>query len=428
MNTRHEVDADRGWRMIVRRFAALLAGETTARVIGFVIVLLLARRLGPTGFGVVTFGLTLVTWFSYVTDSGTEVLNVREIARRPDRFTHIAEHVLGLRLTLSAIAVPVFVGGVVLFARTDFTRDTLVLFALMLPAAALNLRWMVLGVGGSRAVALGLGLSRATVLVGVVFLVSGLGDLERVPVLEAAGGFVYAAVILWLVGGRPGRLRPRADLGIWRDTLKQSTPLMVNGFARAATVSFDILLIDIVLGPRDVGIYGVATRPAYFFAGAVGLFSMAFLSAFSATSDRDAAILKGRAQRWGVGSSVLIAACLCAGSVLIPFVFGSAYESAVPLLAVIAWRIPFGALAGIYGSVLLARDRQIDAMRNSVIVAVFVVVADLVAVLAFGLIGAAVVSVLSGVLAFLLNRRSVRRIAPELVDLSRAPAEGGVAK
>jgi len=66
------IDAQRSWRLIVRRSAALLAGEGVARIVGFLVVLLLARRLGPDGFGVLVLGLTLVAWFTFVVDSGTE--------------------------------------------------------------------------------------------------------------------------------------------------------------------------------------------------------------------------------------------------------------------------------------------------------------------------------------------------------------------
>ena len=414
MSDVQQVDAARGWRMVMRRFSALLAGEAGARVLGFVIVLVLATRLGPTGFGIVTFGITLVAWFSYVVDAGTEILNVREIARRPDRFRHISERVLGLRLVLSVLAAVLFVAGAWLLARSDVTRSTLVLFALLLPAGALNLRWMVLGVGGSRAIALGLVLSRFLVLTAVVLLVVDESDLKRVPVIEAVGALVYALVILWLVGGGLRRLRPRVDLPAWRDTLRQSMPLMVNGFARSAVVSFDIVLIELALGPKDVGIYSLASRHAFFITGAVGLFSMAFLSAFSATADDGAVALKGRAIRWAFSVSVVLAAALSVGSLIIPYVYGDEYERSVAVLAVIAWRIPLVVLASIYGTILVARDRQVDLMRNSIVVALFVVSADLVAVLVFGLLGAAVVSIVAGGLYYVLNARSVRRAAPEL--------------
>ena len=408
------IDAQRSWRLIVRRSAALLAGEGVARIIGFLVVLLLARRLGPDGFGVLVLGLTLVAWFTFVVDSGTELMNVRDIARRPDQFRQIAEQVLGLRLALSVLAVAVFVAGVELFARSDFTRDTVVLFALLLPAIALNLRWMVLGVGGSRAVATGNVVGRVVVLVGAVLLVADAHDIRRVPVLEAVAELTYAAIVLGFVGSRLGWLRPRADLRVWASTLRQSLPLMISGVSRAIIFSFDVIVIGIALGPHDLGIYGVASRPVAFAAGAVGLFSLSFLSAFSATAQRDAATLHGRALRTSVAFCVAFAAALTAAAPLVPFVFGKQYAASVAVLAIIAWRIPLVAFAGLYAAVLIAGDRQKTLMWNSIVAAPVVVCIDIAAVLVFGLLGVAVASIVAAALFLLLNHRSVVRTAPEL--------------
>src|SRR5436309_14712319 len=108
-----------GWRVLLRSFSTLAAGETIARLVGLATVLLLARRLGAAGFGIVTLGLTLVGWFGLAVDSGTELLNVRDVARRPNEFREIASRVLGLRLTISLAAAGVFALGVELLARSD---------------------------------------------------------------------------------------------------------------------------------------------------------------------------------------------------------------------------------------------------------------------------------------------------------------------
>ena len=308
--------------MLLRRTAALLAGETAARAIGFAVVVLLARRLGPSGFGVVTLGLTLVTFFAYIVDSGTELLNVREVARTPSRFREIAEQMLGLRLMLSVVAAVVFIAGVEIVAKSPFTRDTVVLFAIILPAIALNLRWMALGVGGSRAIAAGNIASRLVVLLGALLLVSDSADLKRVPFLEAAAELAYGLIVLGVVGGSVGVIRPRANLAVWRSTLRQSVPFTVGGVARAMMSTFDIIVISLVLGPRDVGIYGVAAKPALFAAGAVALFSLSFLSAFSATAVGEAALLHGRALRTSFLACVGMAAVLSAAAPLVPLVFG----------------------------------------------------------------------------------------------------------
>ena len=408
------VDAQRGWKMIGRRFAALFAGEGVARAVGFVLVLVLARRLQPDGFGVVTLGLTLVAWFTFVVDSGTELLTVRDIARTPDRFRQIADNVLGLRLALSLVAAVVFVVGVEVFARSVYTRDAVVLFALLLPAIALNLRWMVLGVGGSRGVAVGNVASRVLVLIGALLFVIDPSDVRRVPILETAGELLYALVILVYVSRRVGLIRPGFDFGAWRLTLRQSLPLMASGVARATIFSFDVIVVSLALGPHDLGIYGIALRPVDFAAGAVGLFSLSFLSAFTATTHEDAAALHGRALRVSVAACCALAFMLSLGSLLVPFVFGDEYVAAVPVLAILAWRIPFAALSGMYTSVLVARHRQRTLMWNAVVVVPAAVGLDLAAILLFGLIGAAVASIGVAALFAFVNYRSVARDHPEL--------------
>ena len=137
--------------------------------------------------------------------------------------------------------------------------------------------------------------SRGLVLIGALILVLDASDIRWVPLLEAGGELAYALVILgfaiWKLGW-PGR----APLpSYWWATLSGSLPLMISGVARATIFSVDIVIIDLALGPRKLGIYGVAIRPAAFAAGAVGLFSLSYLSALSATASEHVAALHGQA-------------------------------------------------------------------------------------------------------------------------------------
>src|SRR5215210_6420896 len=99
------------WRALVRCFGALAIGEVLAQLCGFVAIIVMARRLDPHGFGLVTLGTTLVVWFGLIADSGTEVLNIRDISRRPEHFKRLAEPVLGLRLVLSGAAILLLFGA-----------------------------------------------------------------------------------------------------------------------------------------------------------------------------------------------------------------------------------------------------------------------------------------------------------------------------
>jgi O-antigen/teichoic acid export membrane protein len=409
-----------GWRVLVRSFSTLAAGEAFARVAGLAAVLLLARRLGPAGFGVVTLGLTLIGWFGLVVDSGTELLNVREVARRPDQFREIASRVLGLRLALSLVAAAIFVVGVELFARSDAVRSVIVLFALALPGLALNLRWMVLGIHRARAIAIGNIAGRLVLLAGVAAFVGDVHHLRRVPLLEAGAEIAYGAIILGFVARSYGVLLPRVDLAAWWDTMRQSAPLMVNSVARAASYSFDVIVIELALGPRQLGFYGAGSKPVLFVTSALGLFAVAFLSSFSAQPAAAAEALFRRAVRASVAVCLPLAVLISASAVaIVPLVFGDAYRSAALVLAILAWKIPLSAFSVPYGSVLIARERQVVLMRNNLIGGCLTVVADLIAIPLFGLAGAACVGVGSGLTSSYLNYRSCvgRGFAPSLADV-----------
>src|SRR5205814_4016111 len=141
------------------------------------------------------------------------------IAGEPHRFRELADRVLGLRLVLSIAAAGVFVGAVELFARSGRVRDTVALFALVLPALALNIRWMVLGVRSAKAVAAGNVAARAVLALGILAFVHGSPDLRRVPFLELAAELTYAVVISAAVARHFGLARPRIDVAAWTATL-----------------------------------------------------------------------------------------------------------------------------------------------------------------------------------------------------------------
>ena len=400
------------WRVVLRSFATLLTGEAAARLLGLVAILVLARRLGPHDYGIVAFAIALVGWFGIVVDSGTETLTVRDIARDPSRFRHIAERVLGLRLAISVVATGAFVAGVELFAHGR-VRDTVVLFAVALPAIALNPRWMVLGIREARAIAVGNICARAVLAAGALLLVHSGADLRRVPFVQATSEVVYAATILAIVGRRFGLVRPRIDVPAWISTLRQSAPLFVNGVARAAYYSFDVIAVELLLGPKQAGIYSVGTKPALFFAGAFGLFSISFLSSFSAASAQapEAAreLMRHAVKLTSVVSFPLAGALSLAAVVIVPAAFGDSYRAATAVLAVAAWGIPLTGLGVPYSSVLIAAGRQADVMRNHVLAACVLIVADLILIPVVGIVGAAAVAAGSAGLGSWLNFRSCKR-------------------
>jgi O-antigen/teichoic acid export membrane protein len=154
------------------------------------------------------------------------------------------------------------------------------------------------------------------------------------------------------------------------------------------------------------------------------MFSLSLLASYSAASGDVALQLYRRAARSATAVAIVAAICLSLGaSLLVDAVYGDEFEPAATVLAILALRIPFMALSGVYSSVLIAGGGQVQLMQNNIAGAVVNVVGVLAAVKLAGIEGAAAVSVLSAVVILVLNVRSATRsgLVPGFHTAVRAP-------
>lgn len=399
--------AARGWRGVVRGFGILAGGETLARLLGFAAIVVMTRRLGPEGFGVVAVGTTLVAWTALVVDAGTEQRAVRDLSRAPERARSLAEPLLGLRIALALVLGACLAGGALGFGAGG-DSEALALFALALPAVALNPRFMAVALRASGGVAAGNVLGQIVLLVGVIVLV-GSGDVRTVPILVAAGEALYAAVVLAFLVPRVGALRPRVDVRGWWENLLAGRALLGTNAARAVVYSADLLLIALLLGDADAGHYGAAYKPVLFVSGAMGLFYVNFLAAHQEGTAEDRSGLATRALRTTpvVAGAVALAITLSAPFVT-TLVFGDGFAPAAAAMAVLAWTLPLQAANGVYANLLISAGRERVLLRSNGWGAAGNVLANLAVIPLLGIAGAAAVTVLTEAGIVAANRRAAR--------------------
>jgi len=399
------------WRQLVRSFATLAAGETAARLIGFIAVALMARRLGPGGFGIAVVGVTLVHSFRSVMDSGTEIMGVRDTSRTSHRFRELTEPVLGLRLALSLAASMLFALIALVIPGTADDRQALLMFALVLPMMGLNIRFMVLGVDAPKAVASGHVASQILLAVGVLIFVHDRKDLLLVPLLYAAAELLYASVVLASVARRSGVLRPRVEIDTWRRAVRSGLPLAITGLAGAVKYPLGLLLIAALLGAKDVGLFGAAYKPVMFFSTLLALLSISFLSYYSrSVGGEEHRELTRKTVTTAALVSIPLAMVISAGSATaMSLAFGPDYAGSATPFAILAWTLPLLAMSLPYANILIAGDKQGVFMRHNIAGAIVNVAATAGAVPLFGLAGAAGATVASSALVMVLNYRSAAR-------------------
>src|SRR5204863_9374526 len=103
------------------RRSAVRRGDTAAAV-RLLPAGLLARVLGPAGFGVWIFATAVITYLGMVVESGADTWGMREISKSVSRVRETLDAVIGFRLVVAAVAATLLVIAVQAFVATPDRR------------------------------------------------------------------------------------------------------------------------------------------------------------------------------------------------------------------------------------------------------------------------------------------------------------------
>lgn len=89
---------------IARNSGYLLFGRVATKIISFLILLYIARYLGPEDFGIFSFAFAFIYFFGFIPDMGVHNVLVREISKKPEDANILIGNATILKSILSLIA------------------------------------------------------------------------------------------------------------------------------------------------------------------------------------------------------------------------------------------------------------------------------------------------------------------------------------
>ena len=383
---------------IARNTVVLALAQAATMAVNLVLWAHLGRALGPDRFGVLGFGLALLSYFVLVVTLGFDAVGVREVARHPDRERQLVQTVLGFRLALGAMATLGFGLAVVWVAPDAIVRITLLVLGAQILARSVQLDWVyqgreqmgVVAVRNVSAAVVSAGLALALVRrpSDVVWAALALTAAQWVANLGLIGTYSRSDSFPW-----PGR-----DTRAWTRLLVPALPLAATAFAAQIYANVDKLMLAWLRTTTEVGYYEAAYKVyALAVVGSAVLYPAFYPALSAAFGDADAMRARSRAF-----SSALVAVGLpltAAGAVLAPqfidVLFDAEYAAATPAL-----RLLFGA-AGVtyislgFGAPLMAWHRETDYMKAILVGSVANVILNAFLIGPLGTVGAAGATLLS---------------------------------
>jgi polysaccharide transporter, PST family len=382
-----------GWLVAERILSGLLSITVTAAV---------ARHLGPAGFGVLSFALSLVLLFATLWTLGLSGLIVRELVRDPDRQAELVGTMTGIRLVGGVLAIAAAITLTFVLGTDAQTR----LAVAILAVGVLTLYafdgidfWLQAQVRSRNAV-----IARSTALVIASVINIGLIIIDApllIFVLAAALEYALAGFGLLFVYVRLGG-SPRSwtfSPTLTRRLLATSWPLILSGVANAINLRVDQLMLGVMKGPETVGTYAAAARLSevwYFIPIAIAASFFPAMVRAHAGDRRSFDRWMGRLYDLMVALALPIAIVVSLLSAqLVYLLYGDGYAESAPILAIHVWAGPFVFLGAALSRWLIADDRLKFSLVRHGTGALVNVGLNLVLIPSYGGVGAAIATLVS---------------------------------
>lgn len=390
-------------------FGWLLADRVLRLGLGLFVMVLVARHLGPSDYGVLAYAGALVASFGGVVSLGLDALVVRDLVRTSERAGEILGTAFALRLGGAVASIAGAIAVVVCLKRDDSVAIELVVILsctnLFLAADAIDL-WLQSRVLGrtaviARSVPL---LLMATVRVMLALTDSPVHAFAVATAVEsglAAGGLVVA--YRW----RGERFRCWTASRKYAATLaREGWPLFLAVAMVAGRIRLEQILLGQMAGYEPVAQFAVASRVVDFWTVVPMTVMVSLFPAIVRARERGSGEYLVNLQRLYDGlvwAAILFATAVwLAGPRVVVWLFSVRYAPAAEVLTILVWSSIWISFALARGRWLVAEGRTRDALMVEGAVLVVGIAANLVLIPAYGALGAAFANLISLLLGNLL--------------------------
>lgn len=387
-------------RPIATSAALLTVARLSSALALFGATVIAARLLTPDQVGSAAVGQVIGTFAALLASGGLNISTIYFLRRRSSEtprlvgaFAALAIASCVLAFVLGLASAPIVFGPVLGAANWP------------LVAAAGILGASVIGYEFLGALMLAMDEPRRFVMLEVV---RGWGSLAWAAVLLAllradvglvlglAGGFASAALLGIRGAAARAPLRPRFDGRVAREALSFGARGQVGNVLQFLGVRLDLLIVPALLDLDQAGLYYVAVRVSDL-VGQAATASASFLFPHVAgQSDHHDTAMTERVTRVTLVVTLAAAVVVAAGALpLVELAFGTAYAEATPALLVMLMAVVPLSIGRLISADLKGRGRPGTVSLAAVVAVIATVVLDLALIPGFGIVGAAIASLVA---------------------------------
>lgn len=384
---------------------------------------LLTNYLGPSGVGNYNTITTYINFFIVIADLGLFSVTVREISKNPEKEKKIISNVFSIRLLSAIVAVLVAISLVFL---TKYERDIklgvliasgFVLFNLLSSVYDMILQHRL----KMQYSALAEFLSKLITLVALYFIIKFNGSfLLIISTVLVSGILIF--IFKFIFAKKFLDFSPVYDKKIANWILNISWPLGLVFIVNNLFFKLDTLLLYIIKGPVEVGIYSVAYKvlEVSVFIGAY--FTSALKPAISENIEKNknvvANIISKSFNLLLFAATPITLICIIFAKDIIIFLSNTEFLSGSNALVLLAFTLPFIYFDMLLGEILVANDERKLLIKISIFILVFNLLTNLFFIPKYSFMGAALTTLLSEILLMIVNLYYTKKIVNYKIDFT----------
>jgi O-antigen/teichoic acid export membrane protein len=388
-------------RNIVANIATLFSGSAAAQSMAAVTLLLTARQLGAVQYGQYVASYTLVSFAAILFSLGLDLWLLRNAGREPDELARLTGSILAIKVCFGSIWLALFFGLASVLGPSHFPVDLLRLSALAVWIDSIfstNLTVFRASLQNKYSAILDAGAVGIWLLSSLLLITKGQTQPLAYLGVRTGAYLVGVVVSTWLVWHK---VQPRVSLHFIRRALREALPFAGSEILAMAAMRQDVLIVALMLGDKAAGLYSPAVgiiNAAFVLPSAIYLVITPVLSNLFTTNIRQAwttakqsLLLLALA---GLGAALGLA--VIAGPVV--SLLGVTFHGSRQVLLVLTVILFFHSISFGMASILVATGQQARRTLIQAIVVALNAAMDFAIVHWAGILGVAVVYVVSDIL------------------------------
>ena len=398
-------------RRIFKNSTWMIASQTVTNLCAFVWTILMARYLGTSDFGILSFAISLSTVVGVLMDSGTQTYIVRAISKDYDRTERYFEKTVPLKVVLSVLIIAGTVLFLILTGRSDSVIN--VSFIMLCQYAFLSMNGFFYGIFQAyekmeyQSIASAL---NAIVLLVIVFLTIYL-DLG---LYGMAFGYLIAIFCAFLyiyskIGNLNFKPHYNFDYSFSKELLKAALPFGLTGIFYSIYFTIDMTMLQYLATNAAVGMYNASYKIVSLITTFYAFYPQVIFPVMVKLFEDSADLLKFSYER-SIKYLLLIILPICAGVILyaeplMTLIYGSQYAGSGMIVMVLMFTIPFLFVNGASTVAMNSSNNEVLVTKIYGVAALVNVVLNLLFIPRYSYLGAAFATVISEIIISILMFR-----------------------